>query len=227
MCGGGSSKAAQNAAQESQRQFNFQQEQQRLAEQREAQRQQKLREGMSQVNAMYDKYGQSYFDNISNNYVTQFANPQIAQQEQRDATRAKFGLARGGILQSSAAAQELANLAQVYGQTRLDAASRGQQMAESRRADIENNRRSTLNALQASENPDIAIASATRAQDAFTVSPAAVAITDLLGNAANMAQRDYMAAQAGGNSGGVFSPFFGRNQGNVAGGQGTTKVLQY
>lgn len=226
MCGGGGGSAARDSARESERQFNYQVEQQRLAQQREAQRQQKLKEGMAQVNSMYDQYGMSYFDNIRNNYVTQYANPQIAQQEQRDAMKARFGLARSGILQSSAAAKELADISQVYGQTRLDAASRGQQMAENRRADIESNRRSALNALQASENPEIALGNMARPQDSFTVSPAAVAITDLLGNAANMARRDYMAAQAGGNSGGIFSPFFGRNQGSQAGGQGTTRVQQ-
>jgi hypothetical protein len=223
MCGGGS--AAADSARESERQFNYQQQQQQLAEQRELERQRKIKEGTDQVNSMYDGYNQSYFDGISNNYVNDFANPQIAQQEQRDALAAKFGLARSGNLQSSAAAKQFADIAQIYGQTRVDAASRGQSMAEQRRADIENNRRSTLTALQASENPEVAVASATRAQEAYTVSPAAVAITDLLGNAANMARRDYMAAQAGGNSGGVFSPFFGRNQGQAAGGQGTAKVV--
>jgi hypothetical protein len=224
MCGGGG--GAEASARESERQFQYQQEQQKLAERRELQRQQKLKEGTNQINSLYDNYNQSYYDNIVKNYVTDYTNPQIAQQEQRDAMQARFGLARSGILQSSAAAKQMGDIAQVYGQTRLDAASRGQQMAEGRRADIENNRRAALTALQASESPEIAVANATRNQQAYTVSPAAVAITDLLGNAANMARRDYMAAQAGGNSGGVFSPFFGRTQGNQAGGKGTAKVVQ-
>jgi hypothetical protein len=223
MCGGGS--AAADSARESERQFNYQKEQQRQAEQRELERQQKLKDGSAQVNSMYDGFDQSYFDNIRNNYVNDFANPQIAQQEQRDALAAKFGLARSGNLQSSAAAKQFADIAQIYGQTRVDAASRGQSLAEQRRADIENNRRSTLTALQASENPEIAVASAARAQEAYTVSPAAVAITDLLGGAANMARRDFMVAQSGGDSRGVFSPFFGRNQGQAAGGQGTARVV--
>lgn len=219
---------ADAAAAQSQAQFAYQQQQVAEAAAKEARRQAAIKTGTKQVNDMYAGYDQSYYDGIANDYVQNYANPQIQVQQTHDMQQAKFAQARSGLSVSSAAAKQFGDIGRVYGQTATDAAARGQQMAQDRNTQVEGSRRAALQALQVANDPLSTVPNAQQAITGYSVSPAALAITDLLNSAAQQASRSYANNILSGNSGGggnVYSPFYGSGRGGSAGGKGTTRTI--
>lgn len=222
MCGGGDG-GAEATAQQSASQFQWQQEQAAIAAAKEAKRQADIKSGMGQIGDIYAGYDQGYYDNIANDYTNNYAKPQIALQQENDMRQAKFAQARSGLTVSSAAAKQFGDIALAYGQAATDAAARGQQIAQERRGQVEGSRRAAVAQLQSAEDPIGTMPSAQQAVTAYTASPAALAITDLLTSAANQASRAYANnIISGGSSGGSPLSFF---RPNSAGGRGTAKVI--
>lgn len=218
MCGGGGGSDA--AAEASQQQMQFLMDQQKKADDKEAKRQSDITAGTQSINDAYAGYTPEYYAKIANDYFSGYAKPQIDVAQKRDQQQAKFGLARSGISNSSAAAKELGDIQSIYGQAATDAANRGQQMSQERQTQVNSSRTAALQQLQASEQPYATAANAVQNSAAYTVSPAAVAVGDLITNASNAVNRSYMN---GGFSGSGSSSFFGGSK-SSAGGAGTTKV---
>lgn len=218
MCGGGGNDAA---AQQSAQQMQFMQDQQAKADAKEAQRQADIAAGTTKINEAYAGYTPQYFDEIARDYTTNYAKPQIDIQQGRDLRQAKFGLARNGISNSSAAATEFGDINTIYGQAATDAANRGLQLAQDRQSQVNSSRSAALSQLQAADQPYSTVANAVQGATAYRVSPAAVAITDLLTNAAGAVNRSYINNAYTGNGGGGF---FGGSK-STAGGSGTAKVI--
>lgn len=202
--------------------MQFLRDQQEKADAKELQRQQDIASGTQSIDAAYSGYNQNYYDGIAQDYTQNYANPQIKLQQGKDLQQAKFGLARNGISNSSAAAKEIGDINTIYGQAATDAANRGQQIAQDRQGQVNSARNTALQQLQQAEQPGTTLANAVRGADAYKISPAAVAVTDLLTNAANSVNRAYMTNAYFGN--GQTSFFGGQKQ--STGGQGTAKVVQ-
>lgn len=204
MCSGGSGSAAQIQAQQQQK---WVEEQARKAEQRELERQQRIQTGLGSINQQFAGFDENYYGGIRDKYLD-FANPQIDREEARSRDKMKFGLARSGILDSSAGAKEFADLGTTYDAARVDATARANDLAQNRRTQVEQNRSNVVSQLYASENPEIALQSAQRSALALNQAPAFEPITDILANAAQFASRDYMNQQYGVGSPGIFTPMF-------------------
>jgi hypothetical protein len=212
MCSGGSD-AAQIQAQQQQK---WVEEQARKAEQRELERQANIQRGIGSINDQFKGFEGAYNDNIRGKYLD-FVNPQIDREESRTRNKVKFGLARNGILDSSAGAKEFGDLETTYDAARTDATARATDLAENRRTQVEGNRSNLVSQLYASENPEIALQSAQRSASALNVVPSFEPITDILANAAQFASRDYMNAQYGTGSPGIFTPMFNRGSSSGSG----------
>lgn len=222
MCGGGGGSDA--AAQASQQQMEFLTSQQAKADAKEAQRQADITSGTNKINEAYSGFTPDYYAKIASDYFGGYAKPQIDVAQQRDLRQSKFGFARNGTSNSSAAAREIGDIQSIYGQAATDAANRGQQMSQDRQTQVANSRTNALQQLQSSEQPLSTAANAVQTSQAYTVSPAAMAITDLITNAANAVNRSYMTSgYTGGGSGG--GGFFGNSK-STAGGAGTTKTVK-
>lgn len=220
MCGGGGGSDA--AAEASQQQMAFLQSQQAKADEKELQRQNEITSGTQKVNDAYAGYTPDYYAKIASDYFNGYAKPQIDVAQQRDLRQSKFGFARNGTSNSSAAAHEIGDIQSIYGQAATDAANRGQQIAQDRQTQVANSRTNAIQQLQSSEQPLSTAANAVQNASAYTVSPAAVAISDLITNAANAVNRSYMTQGYTGNGA---SSFFGSSK-SSAGGAGTTKTVQ-
>ena len=204
MCGGSPSDAAQQQAAQSQK---WAEDQAAKAEQREAERQQRIQTGISSINQQFAGFDNGYYDNIRSKYQD-FVNPQIDREEERTRDKVKYGLARSGILDSSAGAKEFGDLSTTYDAARVDATARANDLAQNRRTQVEGNRSNIVSQLYASENPEIALQSAQRSVQSLNQVPSFEPITDILANAAQFASRDYMNQQYGTGSPGVFTPLF-------------------
>jgi hypothetical protein len=89
---------------------------------------------------------------------------------------------------------------------------------------VNSSRNAALQQLQAADQPGSTIANAVQSATAYKISPAAVAISDLLTNAAGAVNRSYMNnVYSGGNSGVFYRP--SQSYQATAGGAGTTKVI--
>jgi hypothetical protein len=204
MCGGGSNTAAQLQAQQQQK---WAQEQARKAEQREQERQVNISRGMASIDGQFKQFTPEYYSNIEGKYGD-YANPQIDREYANTKDKVRFGLARSGLLDSSAGAKEFADLDVTFDAARTDAAARGKDLAANRRSQVEQNRGSVVSQLYASENPEIALQSAQRATQALNQVPSFEPVSDIIATAAQFASRDYVNRQYGYGGGGIFSPMF-------------------
>lgn len=200
------------------KQFAFQQEQVAKAEAREAERKANIERGLGSISDQFSKFDDPYYKNISDTYFNTFAAPQIAKAQAKDEQQTKFALHRQGIGESSAAAQEFGELAGSYADARVQARSRGQQLANNRRDDIEQMRSSLANQLYASEDPNVALQSAQRAVSGFQNASVMEPISDILANAAQFARRDYLNNLYQTGQPGLFTRFY--NSGGSSGGTG-------
>lgn len=218
MCGGGGSDAAQMQAAQQQK---WVEEQARKAEQREAERQAMLTRGNASIADQFAGFDDSYYNNIRSGYEA-YTKPQIDREYGRTKDKVRFGLARGGLLESSAAAREFADLDTTFDAARVDASARANDLVANRRSQVEQNRANVTSQLYASENPEIALQSAQRASSSLQTAPAFEPISDILSQAAQFANRDYVNALYGTGGQGLFTPIFNNGSG---GSSGSGKVI--
>jgi hypothetical protein len=213
MCGGGSSNASTLQAQQQQR---WAVEQARKAEQRESERQANIARGLASIDEQFKGFDPAYYQGIESKYMD-YARPQVEREYGNTKDKVRFGLARSGLLDSSAGAKEFSDLDVTFDAARTDVAARAEDLAENRRSQVEQNRQSVVGQLYASENPEIALQSSQRAVTALNQVPSFEPVTDILASAAQFASRDYVNNLYGYGNNGLFSPLFTNGGGGSSG----------
>lgn len=164
MCGSNKAeKAAKRAAEE--------------ARQREAQRQARLATGRTKIDEAFVGFDDPYYETRSKAYID-FASPQLEEQFADTKKKLTFALSRGGLLNSTSAAQKTRELQEQYDRNKQLIASRGADYATNARKEVSDNRARLLSTLSSTEDPDTVANEAVRSAATLRQQPS----FDVLGN---------------------------------------------
>jgi hypothetical protein len=154
--GKSNNKASEQASQQARAQeqnFYAQQraDQDRMAaEARQAQirRQQNIATGLANINKAFSDYNPEYFNNLSRQYETKYTQD-LADQKQKADQQALFGLARQGLVGSSAANTAYEDLNKAFGNKTQEIQSAANNYAQGARSQIEAQRSNLISQLNA------------------------------------------------------------------------------
>ena len=153
------------------------------AERAEQERQSNIARGREDINRIFgETFSPEFFAGISQNY-SDWAMPQLERQNETATQNLLYALARAGTSRSSTAAKGKADLQEQFDLGRQTVAQRGEDLANRRRIDVENQRQAIEAQLYATEDP--AAAAAAAANSTFNSSfrpeyePMAQLITDV------------------------------------------------
>lgn len=129
----------------------------------EEERQERIREGTAKVDDLFSQFNDGFYDNIRKSALDYY-NPIVDEQYGRANASQTFQLANQGNLQSSAAAQRMADLFKDYGTTRQQVVDRAFDIAQNHRAGVEDNRSALYGQLHGGASLDtVANLASTRA----------------------------------------------------------------
>src|SRR5262252_1096992 len=159
--------AAQKTISDQQLAFNQQQfdYQKQLADQQQAQanaqaarqseydtgRANLLGEGTKSISDAFAKFNDDYFNQYASDYMSKVQD-QVQQQRTQANKQLAFGMARQGILNSQAMANQQGLLEETQGRTLADATATAQQQTEALRSNVANAKANLLGQVQASES---------------------------------------------------------------------------
>lgn len=153
MCFGGGSGGADDAAKEATK----------AAAAAEAKRKKDIIAGRAKIDENFAKFDPAYFQQIGDAYNSYYQ-PQLADQYEDARKNLTYGLARKGILASSAAADELGKAKTEFDRQNVRIGSQAQDRVAQAKADVEQNRSDLYALNEASADPNaIASMSASRA----------------------------------------------------------------
>src|SRR5262252_3812492 len=167
--------AAQKAISDQQLAFNQQQfdYQKQLADKQQAQadaqaqrqteydtgRTNLLAEGSKAVNDAFSRFTDPYFQQYATDYMSKVKD-QVQQQRTQANKQLAFGMARQGLIDSQATANQQGLLEETQGRTLADATAQAQQQTEQLRSNVANAKANLLGQVQASESIGSPIAAA-------------------------------------------------------------------
>lgn len=200
--GGGSDKSAQRAAEE--------------ARQREAQRQARLAQGRGNIDTAFSGFDDPYYAGRSQAY-SDFALPQLEEQFGAQKKKLIYALSRGGLLNSSSAAQKNRDLQGEYDRGRQMITSRAEQYGTDARRDVANSRAQLLSILSSTEDPTTVANEAARQAATLRAQPSFDPLGNLFTDIAGTLDKNAKAATAGTlfSGGGLFQDGSGGRSGRV------------
>lgn len=153
MCLGGGSGGADDAAEEAAA----------AAAAAEAKRKKAIQEGRLKIDENFRKFDDPYFQQVGDAYNSYYQ-PQLADQYEDARKNLTFGLARKGILASSAATDELGKARTEFDRQKIRIGSQAQDRVAAAKADVEQNRSDLYALNEAAADPNaVAAMSASRA----------------------------------------------------------------
>lgn len=154
MClGGGGGNSADKAAKKASK----------AAAAAEAARKRAIEEGRSKIDETFGKFDPAYFQQVGDAYNAYYQ-PQLADQFEDARKNLVFGLARKGILASSAAADEIGKARTEFDRQKVRIGSQAQDRVAQAKSDVEQNRSDLYALNEAAADPNaIASMSAARA----------------------------------------------------------------
>jgi hypothetical protein len=186
--GGGKDKSAQRAAEE--------------ARQREAQRQARLAQGRGNIDSAFSSFDDPYYEGRAKAY-SDFAMPQLEEQFGAQKKKLIYALSRGGLLNSSSAAQKNRDLQGEYDRNRQLITSRGGQYGTDARRDVANSRAQLLSILSSTEDPTTVANEAVRQAATLRAQPSFDPLGSLFTDIAGTIDKNTRAATIGTSFGGV------------------------
>jgi len=183
----------------------------------ETARQGRINEGVGNINSNFAKFDNAFFDQRAKDY-SNYATPQVNQQYHQTANNLAYGLARGGQSNSSEAARQSGAFESENALARQQIADAATGQAQTARQDVENNRNSLINQLNATSNPSLAAAGSMREAATLAMRPGFSPIGNLFQNTSATLN----AANQGGYYGGPGLNAYGINR-NYYGGPSTAK----
>jgi hypothetical protein len=180
-------------------------------------RQDRIKQGVSSVNNTFDKFDNNFYNQRGQAYQN-YATPQLNNQYKQMSNNLAYSLARNGNTNSSEQARQ-------GGILQSDNAFAHQQIADQSiaeqqkaRQQVEENRNSLINQLQATSNPSLAASGAERQAASLAMQPAFSPLGNLFANTTSVLGN---AAQAGyysnGPGVGAYKQYFGYGGPNTSG----------
>jgi hypothetical protein len=216
-------KASEKAAKLAKEQFQWQKDQAAKAEAESTARRAAMTEGLGKIGSIFSGFDDPYYQGIQTNYLN-YANPQIAQSQERAQTGLRSALANKGKLHSSTDASQQGELATTFGGIFRDAQTKSLDYANQQRNQVLAAKQNSIAQMYGSESPDVGLQAASGAVGALQTGPAFEPISALLGQAARYATMDYNNSLWNGQSYGAFSPMFNNKQSSPTGGGSDVKV---
>lgn len=179
-------------------------------------RQDRITQGVGNINNNFAKFDDSFFNQRAKDY-SNYATPQLNQQYHQTANNLAYGLARSGQSNSSEAARQSGVLESDNALARQQVADAATGQAQTARQDVENNRNSLINQLNATSNPSLAAAGSMREAATLAMRPGFSPIGNLFQNTSATLN----AANQGGYYGGPGLNAYGINRNYGYGGPST------
>lgn len=139
--------------------------------QQEAQRQRQLNKGMGQINDLFSKYGDDFYNQRATDY-TNYATPQMMENYRATKNKLAYALARNGLLNSSAATADDAALNRTLNANTNQIANEAQDQANQLRQQVQNSRNTLTSELIASGSPSTVSENANAATAGLAAPPA-------------------------------------------------------
>jgi hypothetical protein len=144
-------------------------------------RQDRINQGVGNINKNFAQFDDNFFNQRAKDY-SNYATPQLNQQYHQTANNLAYGLARSGQSNSSEAARQSGEFQGENALARQQVADAATGQAQQARQDVENNRNSLLNQLNATSNPSLAAAGSMREAAALAMRPGFSPIGNLFQN---------------------------------------------
>ena len=184
LFGGGKNKAAEAARAE------------------ELARQQRIREGIGNINSVFDSQFDDAFFTGRRDAYSQYAAPQLQQQHQDAQKELAYYLARTGLSDSSVRAQKEADLSRLYDTNSRTVSDKAMEYETNARNSVADARASLISQLNVTGNADQASRDATSRATALSqgdaYSPLTNLFSDFIGLLGRQAAQERAEAQSGG-----------------------------
>lgn len=143
-----------------------------------------LDKGTAQINQVFSKYDQGFYDARGKAY-TDWAMPQVTQQYQDTKKGLTYALARNGLLNSGAAVSKDQSLTNQLNQQTNNVANQAQGQMNQLRQDVSNAKSNLTNQLIASNDPTATMANASTYTAGLSATPSFNALGNMFGDWAN------------------------------------------
>lgn len=147
----------------------------------ETARQGRITEGVSNIDKNFSKFDDAFFNQRAKDY-SNYATPQVNQQYHQTAANLAYALARGGQSNSSEAARQSGAFESENALARQQIADAATGQSQQARQDVETNRNSLINQLNATSNPSLAAAGSMREAATLAMRPGFSPIGNLFQN---------------------------------------------
>jgi hypothetical protein len=219
-----------------QQQFDYQQQQQALAQKQaddaaarqsayDTGRSQNLAEGTKQINDAFAQFSDSYFNKYASDYMSQ-AGDQVGYQKDLATKRNAFDMARSGLTESQANANQLGLIEETAGRTLADETKTAQSEANTLRTNVAGEKNALLGQVQSSESLGSPIAGNTMDDVNQALQTQKSAISGISGNA-----NDLVASTSGvpqvSTLGDIFGGVLGSTGSYLGGVQANTALGRY
>lgn len=185
------------------------------ARQEEQARQQRVRDGTTRVNSIFDKqFNEPYFEGRKQAYIN-YANPQLEQQRGEAEKELTFALARSGLLDSSVRGQKAGELQRTYDLNKQQIADQALSYSGEAKSAVEDARANLINTLNATGDAEGAASSAINRASALSkpaaFSPLSQLFADFTAGLGTQAALEKANYYSGGQTGsryntGLFAP---------------------
>lgn len=182
-------------------------------------RQERIKQGMAQIASAFGGFNDDFYNKRATDYQA-YAMPDVERQQENQRKNLIYALARTGNLDSSAAIDKNAELAEEGNKQRIAVANEGLNQANNLRGQVENTRGNVVAELNATGDSQAASNSAMRAVQNLNQPAGFSPLGNLFLNFANS------VAQIGSRAGNGYSGFFGSSAPAYAtGGGGSQRVV--
>lgn len=154
------------------------------AAKQEAARQLALDKGMASINNTYSKYGDNFYNQRGQDYMA-FATPTMMENYRTTKNNLAYGLARNGILNSSAAVKDNADLNTNLAENTNTITNAAQDQENQLRTQVQNSRNNLTSQLIASGDPSTASEGAAAATAGLSAPGAFQPLGNMFGDFAN------------------------------------------
>jgi len=174
----------------------------------EVARQQRIREGTTKVNSIFDgQFNDEFYSGQRQNYID-YATPQLQDQYSDAEKELAFSLARGGNLNSSARAAKAADLQQLYDLNSQKVADDALSYETQARTGVEDARSNLITTLNATGDAEQAASSALARSTALSKPTAYSPLSQLFADFTNTLGVQAAQERAAAASGGSYSPTY-------------------
>lgn len=183
-----------------------------------AARQGRIDTGMTNIGNIFSNYNDDYFNGLDTDYDNYYT-PQVDSQKQTASDKLLYAQANQGIVGTSAAAYENAQLDKEYAQDQQQVQSAGQDYANGAKSQVQTLRSNLTNQLQSDADPTSITPDALNQlniQSVSSMTPLTNLFSDLTGTYGNYANNQALA----GNTNTLGSIFNTQQQGGSSGGSG-------